>query len=514
MKDKSNQFSQNLSVFRGRRLPPDAKSLAGYGALIKVYELKVPLPSRLSVISKHHRRHDDQQWHIYTPRYQPELNFKSHLIFALRHEGLDLLVLKALFQALSREEVEELVRLEPTSRHGRRIWFLYEWLLEQRLELPDCHRGNYVDLLDPRQQIAGPSEKSPRHRVNNNLPGTRAFCPLIRRTQKLEDYKAADLGRAAREVFGEVPSDVVARASAFLLLEDSKASFAIEGERLSSSRAQRWGQVLGQAGRSSLDGEELLRLQQLVIGDNRFTRMGWRREGGFVGHHDRDSGAPLPEHISARPQDIKSLIGGLLDTEKKLEADSFDPVLCAALIAFGFVFIHPFADGNGRIHRYLIHHVLSSRGIGKPGVIFPVSSVILEEIDAYRRTLEAFSKPLLEFIEWRATRGGNVEVLNDTSDLYRYFDATELAEYLYACVERTVRDIMPKEVDYLARYDRMRLALNQCVEMPDRSADMLIRFLRQNKGRFSKRARAGEFKALTEVECRDIEAAYAEIFEV
>ncbi|HIP51694.1 MAG TPA: hypothetical protein EYG94_06355 [Campylobacterales bacterium] len=32
------------------------------------------------------------------------------------------------------------------------------------------------------------------------------------------------------------------------------------------------------------------------------------------------------------------------------------------MIAFSFVYIHPLEDGNGRIHRYLIHHVLAERG--------------------------------------------------------------------------------------------------------------------------------------------------------
>jgi hypothetical protein len=30
-----------------------------------------------------------------------------------------------------------------------------------------------------------------------------------------------------------------------------------------------------------------------------------------------------------------------------------------ALLGFGFMFVHPFEDGNGRIHRFLIHHCLA-----------------------------------------------------------------------------------------------------------------------------------------------------------
>jgi hypothetical protein len=84
------------------------------------------------------------------------------------------------------------------------------------------------------------------------------------------------------------------------------------------------------------------------------------------------------------------------------------------------------------VHRCLIHHVLAERKYAPPGMVFPVSSVMLDRIDDYRTTLQAHSGPLMDFIEWRPTAERNVEVLNDTADLYRYFDCTEAAEFLYS----------------------------------------------------------------------------------
>ena len=77
------------------------------------------------------------------------------------------------------------------------------------------------------------------------------------------------------------------------------------------------------------------------------------------------------------------------------------------------------------MHRCLIHHVLAERKFTPPGMVFPVSSVMLDRIDDYRATLQAHSGPLMPFIEWRPTPERNVEVLNQTADLYRYFDCTE-----------------------------------------------------------------------------------------
>ncbi|TXL00086.1 cell filamentation protein Fic, partial [Methylococcaceae bacterium HT1] len=152
---------------------------------------------------------------------------------------------------------------------------------------------------------------------------------------------------------------------------------------------------VGAAGRCKISIEELESLQHAVIVDNRFVMPGLRIEGGFVGDHDRTTGMPMPVHISARPEDLESLLSGLIETYQLLGKSDYDAVLMAALMASGFVFIHPFEDGNGRIHRYLFHHILAEKGFVAKGLVFPVSAVILERIDDYRQTLEHYSKPRL-----------------------------------------------------------------------------------------------------------------------
>jgi Fic family protein len=302
------------------------------------------------------------------------------------------------------------------------------------------------------------------------------------------------------------------RASAFLMLKDSKASFTIEGESPKSKRAARWAHAIGQAGMQNLSSAELLRLQQLVIENPRFLELGLRKKGGFIGEHDRITGEPIPDHISSRWQDLDQLMEGLLTTNELLIKNQMDAVLCASIIAFGFVFIHPFEDGNGRIHRYLIHHVLAKKQFSKQGMIFPVSASILNHIEDYRLCLESYSRPLLDFIEWKETKDHNVEVMNNTIDYYRYFDATLQAEFLYESVIDTIQNIIPTEVSYLIKYDEFKQYIEEEFEMPDTMIAMLVRFLEQNTGALSKRARTKEFKALTEIEVKNIEAKFLETF--
>ncbi len=500
--------SRLVTDFRGRSAP-EPVTPAGYAALIDDYHLKLPLPPRIAGISGRHHPESTDTWLLFTPRHAPKDTLAGQLEFALKWEGINLSVLSALFKTVDATEITAAVRSSPTGAYARRLWYLYEWLTGRELDIPNPGKIRAVPVVDPAKQFAlEHGTGSSRHKVADNLPGTREFCPMVRRTQALEQYAAKGLDKIAREVIGRTRRDVMARAAAFLLLSDSKSSFWIEGERPSPQRALRWGQIIGQAGSRKLSIEEFERLQRIVIGDARFVRLGLRIEGGFVGEHDRTSGEPIPDHVSARPEDLRGLLEGLIAYAERSVRGRIDPVVAAAAAAFGFVYIHPFSDGNGRLHRWLIHHVLASAGYNPPEFVFPVSAAILRDIDSYRQVLESYSRPLLEFIEWRAKEDGYIEVLNDTADFYRYFDATAHAEFLYRCVEQTVERDLPQEVAYLQAYDRFARDIERIVDMPAAKIDLLHRFLRQGGGRLSKRARENEFAALTDAETATIEELY------
>jgi len=437
----------------------------------------------------------------------------SHLAFALRHEAVDLGLLAALFRRPeAATAISSWVRRQPTGRHPRRAWFLYEWLTEEKLDLPPAPRVSTADVLDPERQFVISGQISSRHRVRDNLPGTRIFCPLVQLSAPLVATLASDLAEEARAIVRRTAPDLMARAAAFLLLKDSKASYIIEGERPPQDRIQRWGQALGEAGQTTLTEDTLLRLQRLVIGrDTRFLHMGWRTQGGFVGSRDRETNVPLPDHVSARPDDLAALVQGMLAFAERSDAGGLDPIVSAACVAFGFVFIHPFEEGNGRVHRWLIHHILARRGFNPVGINFPVSAVFLERIDAYRATLEHFSRPRLSLTQWETTPQLNVRVLNNTSDLFRFFDATHQTEFLSACVLETIRNTLPREVEYLRGYDLAKGRIQEFLEMPDAQFDLMLGFLRQNGGRFSKRAREKEFAALTDEEVSAIESVYTDL---
>ena len=509
----SDQFSRTVTDFRGFSLP-EAGRLAGYAALIEKFDLKVPLPPMLSAISERHHPGSTEQWLVLTPRHAPEDSLAGHIQFALKWEGIQLGVLIALFRAVPAADIEAAIQKTPTGAYARRLWFLYEWLMGQELALPPLGKVRAVPVVDPRLQFAlSGGAMASRQKVINNLPGTPAFCPMVRCTPKLAAYASRELSARARDVAGSTHPDVLARAAAFLLLSDSKASFTIEGERPVAERVARWGQAIGEAGAITLTLAELERLQKIVVGDPRFVRLGLRTEGGFIGMHDRTTQEPLPDHISAKAQDLAALVEGVIAYKHRAIAGKLDPVVAAAAVAFGFVYIHPLEDGNGRLHRWLIHHVLARAGFNPPGLVFPVSAAILRQVAEYRRVLESYSRPLLNLIEWRPTPSGNVEVLNETTDFYRYFDATRHAELLYECVEQTVEHDLVEEVRFLRAYDTFVGRVGMLVDMPQRRIELLWRFLHQNSGKLSARARTDEFAPLTDPEVAQVEQFYRRAWE-
>ena len=502
--------TQPIQSFRGRPLPEPGWP-AGYAALIAKYNLSVPLPPRLAAIAARHGALSTDEWLLLRPDRRPEDTLSAQLEFALKYEGVDLAVLAALFQATSPDAIATLVRETPTGAYARRIWFLYEWLTGRTLAVPDSGKVRAVPVVEPEQQFALPKGiLSTRHRVFDNLPGTGAFCPMVRRTDRLAALIAKQLDERAREVVGRTPRDVISRAAAFLLLDDSRSSFNIEGEQPSRARAARWGQAIGQAGSRPLTVDELGRLQRLVIGDARMVPLGLREEGGFIGEHDRRTMDPIPVHVSARPDDLRGLMEGIVTYVRRALEGGMDPVVAAASAAFGFVYVHPFVDGNGRLHRWLIHHVLAAAGYNPPGLAFPISAAILRNLDEYKRVLESYSEALLPLIDWEEAPEHNIRVLNDTASFYRFFDATRHAEFLYQCVEQTVEQDLPNEVRYLEAYDRFSERVQDVIEMPDRTVALLRSVLAQNAGRLSARARGKEFAQLTPAEVEQVEAIYAD----
>ncbi|MDQ6665189.1 MAG: Fic family protein [Acidobacteriota bacterium] len=437
------------------------------------------------------------------PRSHAPTDLIGNLKFAMRHEPLDLAVLRAAFDTIGPRAIKSWVREEPTSIFARRCWYLYEKLTGKTLDLQEVAPAGYADLLDSKLHVTGISRRSRRQLINDNLLGDANYCPLIRRTEALSAAMASGLEAQARNLIRACDPMLLARAVQYIYTKETKSSFAIEGEAPGADRTERFVAALSQAATfDTSDPQSFVRLQNAIV-DPRYAEKNWRAVQNYVGQTMSDFREQV-HYVCPKPRDVPDLMAGWMRLSARLQESGVDPVCTAAALSFGFVFIHPFEDGNGRIHRFLIHHALARSGFTPQGLLFPVSAVMLRDRRAYDLVLRNFSSAIQPFAEYTLDDNGQMTVRNETAPLYRYWDATDAAEYLYRCVAETVHRDLADEIDFLKIFDAAVRGTMNIVDMPDRRASFLVRLILQNKGLLSKAKRA-QFRELRREEIAAIE---------
>ena len=208
---------------------PAASSLAGWSALAYHFGISAPIlrPSCVSDKHIHGNRKLDGIWSVFDKRYAPDETLEGHIVFALRHENMDMLLLKYILEVVPKRAIADIVTGAPASSIARKIWFYFETLTGRLLDIDDAPRLTAVPALDPRLYFTGRGKLSTRHRVRDNLLGTGDFCPTIRRTEKLQNFVNLELSAKAQETIGRVGKQLIARAASFLLFADTRASLCL-----------------------------------------------------------------------------------------------------------------------------------------------------------------------------------------------------------------------------------------------------------------------------------------------
>lgn len=482
---------------------------AGYTLLVDQYGLDVIPNWHRSFVATHgiHRTRSNEGIieETFPAKYWPGDGVGDHLEFALKYDGVNLAILASLFHKIETNDFLNYLYSKPTGKYARRLWFLYEFLTDSLLPIEDVKQGNYIDLLDSEKYYTiSSTHQVRRQRINNNLLGNRNFCPIVRRTKITQQFETSDLPKRCQKIVSKYSPELLKRAMNYLYTKETKSSFEIEHIKPNSTRTERFVILLHLAeSQDFCSKSNLIELQNRIV-DPRFRDIDYRTTQNYVG----ETIAWRQERIHfvcPKPENLLSFMEGLIDTHKRMSEGNASVVIHAAAIAYGFVFLHPFEDGNGRIHRFLIHNILARRGFSPQGIMFPVSAAMLKNLIEYDASLESFSQPLMNLVDYSLDENGQMIVNNETGHWYRYIDMTSQTEALFKFIETTIDSELAEELNFLANYDKTKKAIQEIVDMPDRKIDLFIQACLQNAGHLSARKRTSHFEFLSDKEITDME---------
>jgi Fic family protein len=485
---------------------------AGYAALIERYHLEVIPNWHISFVATETQMHKIEKdgntvREHYPEKYWPGESVGEQLEFALKYDGVNLAILFSIFHVMDEKEFLDYLHSKPTGKYARRLWYLYEFLTGKKLPIDDIKQGNYVDLLDKERYYTLDTGRSiKRQRIRDNQLGDEHFCPTVRRTEKLQKIEANEIQEKCQKIIAQYPESLLKRALSYLYTKETKSSFEIEHLQPSSTRLERFMGLLREAENEDFCSKEKLILLQNRIVEPRFSDEDYRTSQNYVGETIAFRKEKI-HFVTPKPEDLPALMEGLMTTHTRMSEGNMHAIVHAATLSYGFVFLHPFEDGNGRIHRFLIHNILALEGFTPKGIMFPISAVMLKNPELYELSLESYSEKLMPLIEYTLDEEGRMHVSNETAHWYRYMDMTAQTEILYNLVQRTIETELADELQFIVNYDRTKKAIQDVIDMPDRQIDLLIRFILQNRGKLSKTKREKYFDFLNDDEIDKIEKA-------
>ena len=468
----------------------------GYAHLIERLSLQVrPLQTPAIVSGSVNRRVDTVSQVLFPRGVAIDDSLVGHLEFALRHEGVNLEVIDAACEHIHPLDLPRRLNAAPTGAHIRRACFLWEWLTGGDLPMDAIPSGGYVDLFPQDEYLTAEHPRNnQKFRVRDNALGTADFCPTVRRSAVPPSPNLGELLAEARRTLDTVSDPALyERALSYLYLSETRGSFEIERERPSSDKQERFVQLLRRAGETTVSEDWLVSLQHAVVRDVFSREASYRTKQNWL-----EDGTGRITFFPPPPDALRRAMVGW-ETFVNDDQRCTDALVKAACAAFGFVYLHPFLDGNGRLHRFLIHHVLTHWAPLPGGAVLPVSAVILKHLPEYLGVLSGFSRPVTRL--WDYLRGDVEPVVTRSPGgrAYRFFDASREVAFLHRMIQLAVEDEIPRELAWLRGYDLAFQQLEAEFDLPRKDLSALIRMIQSNQGMLSAHRRKQYFHLPAEV---------------
>lgn len=413
----------------------------------------------------------------------------EHLLFALKHEGINLPILAQALKRLPQSDIIQQVTATPSSRYARILGFLWEAFHQQELPIEVAITGPTVDLFDPKKYLTHPAgDRNVRWKVRFNGLGTPDYCATVERTPNIERLLALNILDRANEFLDQLGTHATDRALSWAYLHETESSFAIERESLGQNKAEAFIGLLKQAHLPrAMDETYLVELQNAAITNPFNWAASYRTEQNWLRGPLR--GAAGVTYVPPPLELVQPLMRGVLYCANELPKQ-IDPMVAAAIASFGFVFIHPFMDGNGRLSRFLFHYALCQSGRLSHGLLLPVSVAMKRHESDYLDALQTYSMPMRRRwdVRWIGDEDYDLHFKGDDS-LYRHWDATAAVEFCLEMAQQALEHDLREETDFLARFDRVFRAIDERFDVRRNDLTTLIISCLQHQGKVSKNRR-------------------------
>jgi hypothetical protein len=435
----------------------------------------------------------------------------SHVLFALRYETIQMSVLEQALRLVTLSDLVAALHRQPQGGYLRRAAYLWEKANSKLIPLEqETTGGNYLEMFDPKKYYTGQVwERSQKYRVVFNGIGPYEYCPVVKRDLALENAGEAVLTQL-RDWAGDANNaELLDRVMSWAYLSETRDSYAIENEIPSPDKEQAFLQAMARLqDKTPLSEAYLVELQNTVISNPIKAEFQFRSEQNWLQRGGR--GATAVRYVPPPPDSMLTLMSGFMRMANA--QDDVPPFIKAALVSFGFVLIHPFMDGNGRLSRLLAHHTLHVKGVlpdikGSPAIL-PLSVAMKKNEKGYMVALESFSQ--LARTLWDVTHiSGSDFVFNfkSSASIYAHWSGQKAAEYVTACAGEALAQSLIEEAAYLENYDQALAKIDAACDLPNKTVNLLIQWIQQNGGHMpARRKNAPELLALRPGQLQKIEA--------
>jgi len=436
-------------------------------------------------------------------RMAPVPTVLSHILFALKHEDISMHLLALSLKQVSPQDLESSFRDTPNGAYIRTACCLWEMLTGTNLNTAGATiTAPYQEVFDQDRFFVGSSRKNTKWKVDFNGLGDHRFCPIVRKTPDIQSMIKDSILEQASDFANSTASEMLDRAMGWAYLSETEGSFAIEGEVPSHEKARAFTKLLQHAGDPKDLTEELLcELQRMSITNEFDKAWEFRSEQNRL---QKGVGSAGVKYVPPRPQIVEPLMDGLLALANK-RPPGLDPLVHAAIVSFGFVYIHPFMDGNGRLSRFLIHHCLGQSNALPKALVLPVSVAMKRHEEAYLDTLVTFSRPARDLcnVTWAGDSNYSFDWLPGADESFQFMDLTSNAEFTLRMAKVALQEDLIGETQWLRDFDLVYDQVKARFDIRDGDLSTLVAAALKNSGMVSKNNRK---KYLYRVPCETLDA--------